>query len=270
MASSWQKVLVSLLEHDYSQDWDPTLASFPKIPNLENYHATRCFLEWRGWVPSWMGSQRARPFHGPGIWYGSEALASRWPSTHFPALMRTCQSTLPLRLQGGIQFGKVAKWRCSWIWLDLLQNGQRTTSSCGRRCHALHSAGKLQHHSKCFGFNPTSWVGSNVIFGDTLTAILCTISMYYRTACVPMLSCVGGHHWCSNHAPFGCKWKEKTLIVHDIQIHNPSTVGDLIQAEKKLGGLGHYVIIKCQGQRLHHEVQLHAGLIYTVQHCVSR
>ena len=59
-------------------------------------------------------------------------------------------------------------------------------------------------------------------------------------------------------------------VTHVIQITEPTTVGQLIQAENALCGWGHYVIVTCQGYRMHPEVQLLPGVTYEIKICVSR
>eukprot|EP00435_Cladocopium_sp_Y103_P073302 s64_g43.t1 len=55
-----------------------------------------------------------------------------------------------------------------------------------------------------------------------------------------------------------------------IKIETPVTVGALIAAEKNLAGWGHYVIVTHQGHRLHRDVLLLPGVVYTLHHCVPR
>ena len=62
----------------------------------------------------------------------------------------------------------------------------------------------------------------------------------------------------------------KEEVTHVIQINEPTTVGQLIQAENALCGWGHYVIVTCQGYRMHPEVQLLPGVTYEIKICVSR
>eukprot|EP00435_Cladocopium_sp_Y103_P006978 s3515_g2.t1 len=53
---------------------------------------------------------------------------------------------------------------------------------------------------------------------------------------------------------------------HELRLESPTTVRDLLQAEKQLVGWGHYVIVTVNGQRLHPDTQLLPNVIYDIHH----
>lgn len=56
----------------------------------------------------------------------------------------------------------------------------------------------------------------------------------------------------------------------DVQVHTPTTVQDLIQAERQGGDWGCYVIVKHQQARLPLDTQLFPGLVYAIQRKIRR
>jgi hypothetical protein len=58
--------------------------------------------------------------------------------------------------------------------------------------------------------------------------------------------------------------------IYKIRINCPTTVQDLIQAERKLAGWGQYAIVTHQGQRLHPNTQLQPGVLYHIRICTSK
>lgn len=57
---------------------------------------------------------------------------------------------------------------------------------------------------------------------------------------------------------------------HSIRITSPTTVRELLHAERQLAGWGHYVIVMVNGQRLHPDVQLQPGILYDIRICTSK
>eukprot|EP00438_Fugacium_kawagutii_P004927 Skav217266 [mRNA] locus=scaffold47:1416457:1419855:+ [translate_table: standard] len=61
---------------------------------------------------------------------------------------------------------------------------------------------------------------------------------------------------------------EKTVL--EFQVKTPTTVLDLKQAEKQMCGWGEYPMIKADGFRLHHQMQLFPGILYQIQRCKAK
>ena len=55
-------------------------------------------------------------------------------------------------------------------------------------------------------------------------------------------------------------------FIHEIKVDTPIRVADLVLAEKRLGGWGHYVVLKFQGQRLPMDTCLVPNVIYTIEY----